>query len=94
MKSDLTINILNKYCRQIIIYYHSQVYTFIVYIFFLISADIALSRWILSQDTFRIQTVIDRGLVIPKDSLKKLDNGFRRLTWVTIMMCILVSTMR
>ena len=48
----------------------------------------------MSQDTFRIQTVIDRGLVIPKDSLKKLDNGFRRLTWVTIMMCILVSTMR
>ena len=33
MKSDLTINILNKYCRQIIIYYHCQVYTFIVYIF-------------------------------------------------------------
>ena len=69
------------------LYFHS------IY-FFLISADIALSRWILSQDTFRIQTVIDRGLVIPKDSLKKLDNGFRRLTWVTIMMCILVSTMR
>ena len=73
-------------------YHHYLVYTFI-YISFLISADIALSRWILSQDTFKIQTVIDRGLVIPKDSLKKLDNGFRRLTWVTIMTCILVSTM-
>ena len=89
---QLIINILNKYYRQIITYHHYQVYTFIC-ISFLISADIALSRWILSQDTFKIQTVIDRGLVIPKDSLKKLDNGFRRLTWVTIKICILVSTM-
>ena len=83
-----TIN--HKYFKQIL---QTNYYLSSSYISFLISADIALSRWILSQDTFKIQTVIDRGLVIPKDSLKKLDNGFRRLTWVTIMTCILVSTM-
>ena len=45
------------------------------------AADIALSRWILSQDHFNIQTLIDHGLTINTNILKKLDNGFRRLTW-------------
>ena len=38
-------------------------------------ADIALIRWVMSQDTYKNDQIVDQEI------LKKLDNGFRRLTW-------------
>ena len=40
-----------------------------------ISADIALIRWVLSQDKYKNDKIVDQ------ETLKKIDNGFRRLTW-------------
>lgn len=42
------------------------------------SADIALTRWILSQDNYHVNT---KPIEISIETKKKLDNGFRRLTW-------------
>ena len=42
---------------------------------YLFIADIALIRWVMSQDNYKNESIVDQEI------LKKLDNGFRRLTW-------------
>ena len=47
------------------------------YNFCFILADIALTRWVMSIDTYKNEITEP----LDQEILKKLDNGFRRLTW-------------